>query len=389
MRFLHPDGSTVHLAYCTNVHPAETFDGVLAQLRDFCEPVRIRLGRERLGVGLWLAKDAAHTLVTDAGALNLLREELKRRSLEVVTLNGFPYEGFGAQQVKYRVYKPDWADPERLRHTADLAHLLTWLLPDDVGEGSISTLPLAWRTSYDHRSADAARRALSSLAAYLDTMEAFTGRSIRIGLEPEPGCVVETTADAIGPLSDIGHDRVGVCVDTCHLATSFEDPATALDALDAAGIPVVKAQVSAALHAQDPHLPEVRRALAAFDESRFLHQTRVNTEAGLRGTDDVGEALRLGGLPVSAPWRSHVHLPLHAVPAGPLTSTLTVLQDCLTRLVGGPTARTRHLEVETYTWQVLPRSLRPLDPAGLIDGIAAELAFARDLLTDLGLKELQ
>ncbi|MEU5538803.1 metabolite traffic protein EboE [Streptomyces sp. NPDC020362] len=388
MRFLHPDGSIVHLAYCTNVHPAETFDGVLAQLRDFCEPVRMRLGRERLGIGLWLAKDAAHTLVTDVGALILLRAELKRRSLEVVTLNGFPYEGFGAQKVKYRVYKPDWADPERLRYTADLAHLLTWLLPDDIGEGSISTLPLAWRTSYDHRSAEVAHRTLSSLAEYLDTMESFTGRSIRIGLEPEPGCVVETTADAIGPLSDIGHDRVGVCVDTCHLATSFEDPATALDALDAADIPVVKAQVSTALHAQDPHLPEVRRALAAFDEPRFLHQTRVTTEAGLRGTDDVGEALRLGGIPVSAPWRSHFHIPLHAVPAGPLTSTLTVLQDCLTRLVGGPTARTHHLEVETYTWQALPPCLRPLDRAGLIDGIAAELAFACGLLTDLGLKEL-
>ena len=40
MRFRHPDGSTVHLAYCTNVHPAETLDGVLAQLRDHCEPVR-------------------------------------------------------------------------------------------------------------------------------------------------------------------------------------------------------------------------------------------------------------------------------------------------------------------------------------------------------------
>ncbi|MER6128190.1 metabolite traffic protein EboE [Streptomyces sp. NPDC001795] len=388
MRFLHPDGSTVHLAYCTNVHPAETLDGVLAQLRDFCEPVRMRLGRERLGIGLWLAKDAAHTLVTDVGALSMLRAELKRRSLEVVTLNGFPYEGFGAQKVKYRVYKPDWADPERLRYTADLARLLTGLLPDDVGEGSISTLPLAWRTSYDYRSAEVAHRALSSLAEQLDTMERFSGRSIRIGLEPEPGCVVETTADAIGPLSDIGHGRIGVCVDTCHLATSFEDPATALDALDAADIPIVKAQLSAALHAQNPHLPEVRRALATFDEPRFLHQTRVNTEAGLRGTDDVGEALRLGGLPVSAPWRSHFHIPLHAVPAGPLTSTLTVLQDCLMRLVGGPTARTHHLEVETYTWQALPLSLRLVDRAGLIDGIATELAYACDLLADLGLKEL-
>lgn len=388
MRFLHPDGSTVHLAYCTNVHPAETLDGVLAQLGDYCEPVRLRLGRDRLGIGLWLAKDAVYTLIRDPGALRLLRAELKRRRLEVVTLNGFPYEGFGAQEVKYRVYKPDWTDPERLKYTADLARLLTALLPDDTGEGSISTLPLAWRTSCDHRSAEVARRALSFLAEFLDAMERSTGRSIRIGLEPEPGCIVETTADAIGPLSEIGHDRVGVCVDTCHLATSFEDPATALGALEAADISVVKAQLSTALHVQEPHLPEVRRALAAFDEPRFLHQTRVRTEAGLRGADDVGEALRLGGLPVTAPWRAHFHLPLHGVDAGPLTSTMPVLQDCLARLVGGPAAHTHHLEVETYTWQSLPPSVRPVDRAGLIDGIAAELACARDLLTDLGLKEL-
>jgi hypothetical protein len=99
MRFRHPDGSTVHLAYCTNVHPAETLDGVLAQLRDHCEPVRRRLGRDRLGIGLWLARDAAHALVTDPAALRGLRTELDRRGLEVVTLNGFPYEGFGAEEV--------------------------------------------------------------------------------------------------------------------------------------------------------------------------------------------------------------------------------------------------------------------------------------------------
>lgn len=105
MRFRHPDGTTVHLAYCTNVHPAETLDGVLAQLRDHCEPVRRRLGRDRLGIGLWLARDAAHALVTDPSALRGLRTELDRRGLEVVTLNGFPYEGFGAEEVKYRVYR--------------------------------------------------------------------------------------------------------------------------------------------------------------------------------------------------------------------------------------------------------------------------------------------
>ncbi|MET9981079.1 metabolite traffic protein EboE [Streptomyces rochei] len=390
MRFRHPDGSTVHLAYCTNVHPAETLDGVLAQLRDHCEPVRRRLGRDRLGIGLWLAKDAAHALVTDPSALRGLRGELDRRGLEVVTLNGFPYEGFGAEEVKYRVYKPDWADPERLEHTTSLARVLAGLLPDDVTDGSISTLPLAWRTAWDEARADKARAALATLGERLDALHELTGRSIRIGLEPEPGCVVETTHDAIAPLGAIGHDRIGVCVDTCHLATSFEDPHTALDALTAARVPVVKSQLSAALHAEHPSRPEVRDALAAFAEPRFLHQTRTTTAtAGLRGTDDLDEALAAGGpLPDAGPWRAHFHVPLHADPAAPLTSTLPVLKSALFRLVGGARPLTRHLEVETYTWQALPAQLRPRGRAQLTDGIAAELMLARDLLTDLGLKEL-
>ncbi|MEU3148366.1 MULTISPECIES: metabolite traffic protein EboE [unclassified Streptomyces] len=388
MRFRHPDGSTVHLAYCTNVHPAETLDGVLAQLRDHCEPVRRRLGRDRLGIGLWLAKDAARALVTDPSALRGLRCELDRRGLEVVTLNGFPYEGFGAEEVKYRVYTPDWADPERLEYTTSLARLLAGLLPDDVPDGSISTLPLAWRTVHDARHAEASRTALRTLAERLDALQELTGRSLRIALEPEPGCVVETTHDAIAPLTAIGHDRIGVCVDTCHLATSFEDPDTALDDLTRANVPVVKSQLSAALHAEQPHLPEVREALRAFAEPRFLHQTRTSTAAGLRGTDDLDEALAGDALPEGAPWRAHFHVPLHAAPAAPLTSTLPVLKTALTKLVGGPQPLTRHLEVETYTWQALPPELRPRGRAQLADGIAAELALARDLLSDLGLKEL-
>ncbi|WP_030418835.1 metabolite traffic protein EboE [Streptomyces sp. SCSIO 75703] len=388
MRFRHPDGTTVHLAYCTNVHPAETLDGVLAQLRDHCEPVRRRLGRDRLGIGLWLAHDAAHALVTDPSALRRLRTELDRRGLEVVTLNGFPYQGFGAEEVKYRVYRPDWADPERLDHTTSLARVLAGLLPDDVTDGTISTLPLAWRTAYDDTRAEKSRTALLTLAERLDALAELTGRSIRVGLEPEPGCVVETTGDAIAPLTAIGHDRIGICVDTCHLATSFEDPHTAVDALTAAGIPLVKSQLSAALHAEHPHLPEVREALAAFAEPRFLHQTRTVTAAGRQGTDDLAEAVKGGALPDTAPWRSHFHVPLHAPPAAPLTSTLPVLRTALARLVGGPHPLTRHLEVETYTWQALPPELRPRARAQLTEGIAAELTLARDLLTDLGLKEL-
>ncbi|MFF4873268.1 metabolite traffic protein EboE [Streptomyces sp. NPDC000961] len=389
MRFRHPDGSVVHLSYCTNVHPAETLDGVLAQLRDHCEPVRRRLGRDRLGIGLWLARPVSRSLTDDPAALRALRAELDRRGLEVVTLNGFPYEGFGLDEVKYRVYRPDWTEPERLAYTTDLARLLAALLPADVTEGTISTLPLAWRRGFGPSGRATARDALAVLAERLDLLEELTGKSIRVALEPEPGCAVETTADAIGPLTAVGAPhRVGVCVDTCHLATSFEDPAGALSALDTAGVTVPKAQLSAALHAEHPHLPAVREALAAFAEPRFLHQTRTVAAGGLRGTDDLGEALAGESLPRTGPWRSHFHVPLHAWPAPPLASTLPVVADALALLVGGPVPRTRHLEVETYTWQALPPELRPLTWARLADGIAAELSLARDLLTDLGLKEL-
>lgn len=389
MRLRHPDGSVVHLAYCTNVHPAETLDGVLAQLRDHCEPVRRRLDRDRLGIGLWLAHDAARELDADQAALRRLRDELDRRGLEVVTLNGFPYQGFGAEEVKYRVYRPDWADPERLEHTTALARILTRLLPDDAAEGTVSTLPLAWRTAHAPDRAEAALTALRTLGERLDRLHEDTGRSVRVGLEPEPGCLVETTADSVAPLTEVGHPRVGVCVDTCHLATSFEDPRTALDTLQAAGVPVVKSQLSAALHAEDPGDPAGREALAAFAEPRFLHQTRARTPDGaLHAVDDLPAALTTGTLPPDVPWRSHFHVPLHADPAPPLTSTLPELRAALARLAGGPAPLTRHLEVETYTWQALPPALRPHDAAGLADGIAAELALARDLLTDLGLKEL-
>ncbi|KPC95264.1 metabolite traffic protein EboE [Streptomyces albus] len=392
MRFRHPDGSVVHLAYCTNVHAAEQLDGVLRQLTEYAEPVRRRLHRDRLGIGLWLARDAARTLTDDPAAVRRLRAGLERAGLEVVTLNGFPYQGFGDEHVKYRVYRPDWTDDARLDHTTDLARLLAALLPDDVREGSISTLPLAWRTGFD---AEARHRALSrlhTLAARLDALEELTGRTIRVGLEPEPGCTVETTADAVAALA--GDDappahRIGVCVDTCHLATAFEDPAEAVARLTGAGLSVVKTQLSAALHAEHPERPEVRAALAEFAEPRFLHQTRALTPTGaLRATDDLDRALAPGALPVTGPWRSHFHVPLHAPLSPPLTATTPVLRRTLEQLVGGPAPLTRHLEVETYTWQALPTALRPTTRAQLADGLAAELSTARDLLVDLGLKEL-
>jgi sugar phosphate isomerase/epimerase len=391
VRLLHADGTTVHVAYCTNVHGGEDLDTIVGQLDRFALPVRRHLGADVLGVGLWLSAPVAHALAADASLTDRLRTELDRRGLEVVTLNGFPYRGFQEPVVKHRVYHPDWSEPARLRYTTDLADVLTHLLPDDAERGSISTLPLGWRHPwFGDRQALAAEQ-FERLAAHLHALRDRTGRTVRVALEPEPGCVVETVADLVERTRGWDRDVVGACLDLCHLAVGFEDAADALTALDASGIAVAKAQVSAGLHAADPTDPATRAVLASFDEERFLHQVRSRDHAGLvRTRDDLGEALG-GTRPLAAhadePWRVHFHVPLGTAPEPPLTATTDDLRRSLDALVGGHTARTDHLEVETYTWTVVPERHRPRDDAGLARSIAGELAWLRDTLIDLGLKE--
>lgn len=383
MRLLHPDGTTIHLAYCTNVHQAEDLDGVIEQLDRYAEPVRERLVTDRLGLGLWLAQPAATALAQGESALHRLRRELDTRGLEVVTLNGFPYRGFHEPVVKRGVYRPDWTDPARLAYTVDLARILAVLLPDDALRGSISTLPLAWRHPRTDRHESAGLRALNQLAENLAKISALTGRLLRVGLEPEPGCTIATVHDACTRLREIDTEYLGVCLDTCHLAVDFEDPHTAVRELAAAGLPVVKAQLANALLADDPADPAARTALGRFAEPRFLHQTRAAAVPEPTRWDDLDQAL---DTQAPGPWRIHYHVPLHADPQPPLGSTRPVLTDAINALIVSAHPVTDHLEVETYTWSVLPEQARPTGDRALVRQIAAELAWARDQLLALGLR---
>ena len=396
MRLRHADGTTVHVAYCTNVHAGDTLDEVLAHLDRFVLPVRHHLATDLLGVGLWLAAPAARELAGDAGATDRLRDALSRRGLETVTLNAFPYRGFQEAVVKQRVYHPDWSQAERLEYTIDCAAVLARLLPDDAARGSVSTLPFAWRTPWDEGQHTAALGNLARLAEALEGIEARTGRTVRVGLEPEPGCVVETSAEAVERLAGVDTDRIGVSLDLCHLAVGFEDPPAVLGRLGGAGLPVTKAQVSAAVHAEHPADPATRRALAEFDEVRFLHQVRGRHPDGhVDARDDLPDAMA-GTDPLAArtadgetvPWRVHFHVPLDLDPEPPLTATRDHTRSTLDALVGGDRAVTDHLEVETYTWGVLPDAARPRTDDDLSRRIAGEVAWVRDQLLDLGLKEI-
>lgn len=372
MRLTHPSGTTSHLSYCTNVHPAEDLEGIIGQFDTYAVPVRDRLGASVLGLGLWLAAPVAAELAADPALRGRLRDELSVRGLEVVTLNGFPYRSFHDPVVKHAVYHPDWTTRERLSYTLDLARVLADLLPGDAARGSVSTLPLAWRDPWNAAMAEQAARHLDELAAGLAAVESETGRTVRVGFEPEPGCVVETTAQAITHLAGVDTDRLGLCLDLAHLACAWEDPAGALKALRASGLPIVKVQLSAALETGEPE------ALRDYVEPRFLHQTR--TAAGHQA-DDLDEALERG---LPGPWRVHYHVPLHAAPAAPLSTTIPVLREALKELAGGPEPLCDHYDVETYTWGVLPPALRPRTPEQLAAGIADELDFARTELRDVG-----
>lgn len=387
MRFRHRDGTVIHLAYGTNVHPAESVEGLAAQMTKYGAGIRNELGADVLGLGLWLPAEAARVLAQDPAQAHRIRGLLHRHGLEVVTINAFPYARFHAPRVKGGVYQPDWTDRARLTYTLDCAKVLATLLPDDADCGSISTLPLGWRTPWGADRQHTARAHLDELTEGLAKIASDGGRPVRVGIEPEPGCVVETTRDAIERLADVDTEYIGVCLDTCHLATGFEEPETALAQLDAAGLAVVKAQPSAALHAEQPQSEKTRAALSQYAEDRFLHQVRERRGLHVARRDDLDAALAGDcPLPGEEPWRVHFHVPVHTELEPPLTSTRDTLVSALRGLVGGSAPRTDHLEVETYTWGVLPPGQRPVDDDDLVAGLAGELRWTADRLTELGLE---
>jgi len=378
------EGRTALVTYCANVHPGERLAELWAAL-DAAAAVRARLGLERMAIGLWLSRPAQGELGS-SGAL--LADELAARDLEVFTMNGFPYGNFHAPVVKRAVYHPDWTTAERRGYTLALAEILAGLLPPDLQDGTISTLPLGHRE--EEADGAAALDQLCRLAVDLARLADRTGRRVRVLCEPEPGCLLETTRDAVewwtaalpaaarrtGVPYDVVAAHLGICFDTCHQAVAFEDPAASLDALAAAGVPVGKMQLSSALVIPAPRSPEGRAALARFAEPRFLHQVRARDGSALAGADDMDLT---DALPDSA-WRIHFHVPIHRAAVGEVDTTRDFLRGALVWL-RAPGRALPHLEVETYTWSVLPEGERPSDTASLCAGIAAELAWVAAELT--------
>ena len=399
MRIRFPDGSRTILTYCTNVHAIDDLESVLGALSRYCAPVRRRLGVRRLSLGLWLSRRSASELLASPDARTQLREALEANGLELATLNGFPYGDFHAERVKEEVYRPDWADVRRHHYTVDLAHILCELLPADVEEGTISTLPLTYAPTAGASSAEECATTLAHLAVDLHRLADRHGRRIRVCLEPEPDCIVETSDQAIAFFHDrlrpavrrrgvdpaIVDRHLGLCFDACHQAVEFEDPAAAWSKISEAGIRVGKVQLSCALEVPGEDSSRAEPRLRPFDEIRFLHQVRRRDRSGVvEGWADLGPALAARErFAEPADWRVHFHAPLHWEPQGQgLRTTSKDLLQLISRAAA--TRPLPHFEVETYTWNVLPESIRPRDDETLVEGIAREIEFAERALAACG-----
>ena len=393
-----------HLSYCSNIHPGETWPQIRRNLDEYLPAIRGRLSPDQsFGIGLRLSAQAAATL-EQPDELARFREFLDDGRYYVFTINGFPYGVFHGARVKERVYLPDWRDPARLEYTDRLARILAALLPDDPGMmGSVSTLPGAFKPTV--RTADDVRaiaRQYLRHAAALRALGERTGRTIGLAIEPEPRCMLETVdelvtffeeqlfdpalvgavaAEARVPLTvDDVRRHVGVCYDTCHMAVGFETPLDAVRRLQAAGIAILKVQISSALRVRfRTGDGAAATKLAPFAEDTYLHQVVERGPDGLTRYTDLPDALAVeAGSPSAGQpgepreWRIHFHVPVFLETMRDFDTTQDHLVSVLELLKQDPFCP--HLEVETYTWDVLPAEYRTEDTAA---AVARELAWVR------------
>ncbi|MBQ17797.1 MAG: hypothetical protein CMJ65_11800 [Planctomycetaceae bacterium] len=386
--------SDLPLSYCTNVHPGRSVVEVEAGLDACTVEVLGALGRP-LAAGLWLAAPVIEELRQDTSARQRFIEGIGERGLVCYTLNAFPYGDFHGERVKEQVYLPDWSAPARLQYTLACGDLLAALLPEGV-DGSISTVPLGFKhlpqgEDFQSRAIDALLDWSSQMARRFDSC----GRRVRLAIEPEPFCLLETTDETIGFFStlfaeadrrgmlDTAREYLGVCYDVCHQAVEFEDVAESIRRLDADGIRINKVHITCAIVLEDPaDNVEGRELLAGYVEPRYLHQTMARSRTGdvLRAVDlDAGLARDPSPEWLAAEcWRVHFHVPVDAEDLGPLGTTRGELKKALASVIND-LDYAPHLEVETYTWDVLPGGDRP----DLVTGLVGELNATAELLDEI------
>jgi len=376
-----------HLTYCTNIHLGESWKEVFSQLDNIVPTLKSNIcPEEPFGIGLRLSAQATSELL-EQDRLQSFKDWLDSERLYVFTLNGFPYGNFHGTRVKENVYAPDWRKEDRVDYTLDLVKILACLLPEGM-DGGISTSPLSYKywleDQLDKEQAfrDSSQN-LARIAYEMDRIQKEKGLNLHLDIEPEPDCLLENSRETISffenwlfpegkaSLSDqygvtsfeaekMLRNHIAVCYDTCHFAVEFEDPEQAIGRLLNAGIRIGKVQISSALKIKLENKTDRKKEahkLSSFAESTYLHQVvEKRTDGSFYQYRDLSEALDHIDDQRAKEWRIHYHVPLFVDIYDSLQSTqddiiqswnvFKEVEDC------------HHFEIETYTWEVLPDSLK-------------------------------
>ncbi|MCM0589197.1 MAG: metabolite traffic protein EboE [Gloeotrichia echinulata IR180] len=379
----------LHLTYCTNIHPGETWTEVLANLQKYIPTLKSRLSPdEPFGIGLRLADLAARELL-ESDNLAQFQHWLIQENLYVFTLNGFPYGGFHRQVVKDEVYAPDWSKIERVDYTLRLLKILETLLPEGI-DGGISTVPLSYKIWWkqDEEAGEIVFKRsclhIALIVAEMIRIHETTGKLLHLDLEPEPDGLIENTSEVIDFFQDYllpiaGRDltdklnisqqlaekylleHIRICYDTCHFAVEYEDPASVFTRLQSAGIKIGKIQISAAIKVNLPTEIEQRRLifqrLHPFADSTYLHQVIERRPDGeLYHYPDLITALPQLEQSLAEEWRTHFHIPIFISDYQLLQSTQDDIVTALNLVQKNQACQ--HLEIETYTWDILPPEMK-------------------------------
>jgi len=391
-----------HLSYCSNIHPGESWDATFQNLKIYIPEVRQRLKvKGPFGIGLRLSNEASLVLEKPE-KLKEFRAWLDKVNAYVFTLNGFPYGDFHRQIVKEKVHFPDWTTAERKDYTIRCFRILAELLPAGL-DGGMSTSPISYRHWFTSEQEledgmETATRHLLEVVEELAKIRKETGKLLHLDIEPEPDGILENSDEMIWLFTDwllpkgktwlaqklgiseveaeeLIKTHIQVCYDVCHFAIVYEEPASTFAKFSAAGIKIGKIQISAALKVLIPHTANEKfslgKKLEAFAESTYLHQVVARRADGkLKSYADLPQALEILPKTKELEWRIHFHVPVFLEDYDSFSSTQETISIVLKEILSNPEV-TQQLEVETYTWEVLPEDTR----LSLGESIARELAW--------------
>lgn len=341
------------ITYCSNIHPAESWVDTFSNLRTYIPTVKSAVSPSSLfPIGLRLSNQAAMEI--DSAASDLFVNWMQQNQTFIPSINGFPFGKFHSTKIKERVYLPDWRSEERVNYTKKLADLLYNWLPEGV-TGSISTVPIGFKNCIGYSDLSLIRGNLISVLKHFDRLRQTSGKTVILALEPEPGCFLETTDQLISFLDSIKIDTelrqmLGICFDCCHHAIGFESPLESFSKLADAQIPIGKIQISSAPSILNPS----NQFLESLIEPTYLHQVAVrDVKGGILRYNDISEALDNHLKSGDEEWRIHFHIPVFIDNFGFCKTTQHFIQETLPLLDSSTL-----LEIETYTWGVLPVEMR-------------------------------